>query len=91
MVENDIMQELSQKYNPRFGQISVEKGFASSEQVKQAVLEQIDDNLAKKPHRFIGRIMLDRGWLNAQQVDEILNELFRNEIHNELYRDEKAK
>jgi len=77
MMENDTIVELSHKYNPRFGQITVEKGFVSPEQVKKAILEQIDDNLANKPHRLIGRIMMDNGWLNARQIEEVLNELFR--------------
>ena len=76
---NEIVKELSKKYNPRFGQISVENGYVTPEQVKQAVLEQIDDNLADRPHRLLGRIMLDNGWMTAQQIEKVLNELFRRE------------
>ena len=72
---NDITGKLSQKYNPRFGQIAVEKGFVTSEQVKQALLEQIDDDLAQRPHRQLGMILLEKGWMNAQQVEAVLNEL----------------
>ena len=66
---------LSQKYNPRFGQIAVEKGFVTSEQVKQALLEQINDDLAQRPHRQLGMILLQKGWMNAQQIEVVLNEL----------------
>jgi hypothetical protein len=73
---NDVTDKLSQKYTPRFGQIAVEKAFVTSEQVKQALLEQIDDNLAERPHRQLGMILLEKGWMNAQQVEAVLNELF---------------
>lgn len=73
---NDITDKLSQKYNPRFGQIAVEKNFVTSEQVKEALLEQISDDLAQRPHRQLGMILLEKGWMNAQQIEAVLNELF---------------
>ena len=73
---NDITDKLSQKYNPRFGQIAVEKDFVTPEQVKQALIEQIDDDLAQRPHRQLGIILLEKGWMNAEQVEAVLNELF---------------
>ena len=72
---NDIKDKLSQKYTPRFGQIAVEKGFVTSRQVKEALLEQIDDDLARRPHRELGIILLEKGSMNAQQVEAVLNEL----------------
>ena len=82
-MSNDITDKLSQKYNPRFGQIAVEKGFVTSEQVKQALLEQIEDNLAQKPHRQLGKILLEKGWMNAQQVEAVLVEISLSELFRE--------
>lgn len=76
---NEIDKELSQKYCPRFGQIAVEKGYVTSEQVKQAVSEQIDDDMANRPHRLIGRIFLDNGAMTPQQIEIVLNDLFKKE------------
>ncbi len=76
---NDVDRELSEKYCPRFGMIAIEKGFVTVEQVKAALSEQIDDDLANRPHRLIGRILLDRGWIAPQQIDIVLNELFKKE------------
>jgi len=73
---NEIVKELSKKYNPRFGQVSVENGYATSEQIKQAVMEQTDDDLANRPHRLIGRILLDKGWMTAQQIENVVNNMF---------------
>ena len=72
---NEIVKELSKKYNPRFGQVSVENGYATSEQIQQAVMEQTDDDLANRPHRLIGRILLDKGWMTAQQIEKVLSEM----------------
>lgn len=74
---NDVDKELSQKYCPRFGQIAVDKGYVSADRVKLALAEQIDDDLAHRPHRLIGRIFLDKGWMTPQQIDEVLNEVFK--------------
>ena len=72
-----IFKDISNKYNPRFGQISVKKGYVTSEQVKQALLEQIDDDLANRPHRLLGEIMLSNGWMTSKQVKKVLNEVLK--------------
>ncbi len=74
---NEVDKELSGKYCPRFGQLAVEKGYVTPEQVKEALSEQIDDNFANKPHRLIGRIFLDNETMTPEQIDEVLNELFK--------------
>ena len=73
---NDVDKELSKKYCPRFGKIAVEKGYVEVEQVKEALSEQLDDDLANRPHRLIGRIFLDKNLMTPQQIDEVLNEVF---------------
>jgi hypothetical protein len=72
---NEMFKDLSNKYNPRFGQISVAKGYVSSEQVKQALMEQLEDDLANRSHRLLGEIMLAKGWMTANQVKKVLKEL----------------
>lgn len=76
---NEVDRELSEKYCPRFAQIAVELGFVKPEQVKEALTEQLDDNISNRPHRLIGRIMLERGWITPDQIDEVLKELFKRE------------
>ena len=55
---NEIKEKLNLK---RFGQVAVEKKFVTPEQAKQALQEQIEDNLNQKPHRQLGRILLEKG------------------------------
>ena len=77
---NDVNKELSEKYCPRFAQVAVEKGFVTSEQAKKALSEQMDDNLSNKPHRLIGKIFLDKGWLTPLQIETVLNDLFKKTL-----------
>jgi len=77
---NDVNKELSEKYCPRFAQVAVEKGLVTSEQAKKALSEQMDDNISNKPHRLIGKIFLDKGWLKPLQIEMVLNELFKKTL-----------
>jgi hypothetical protein len=74
---NDIEKELSEKYCPRFAKIASDKGFITSEQAKEALAEQMDDDLSNKPHRLIGRILLEKGWVTTHQIEIVLNELLK--------------
>lgn len=76
---NDVDKELSEKYCPRFGVIAIDMGFVTPDQVKEALSEQIDDNVADRPHRLIGRILLDNGSMTPRQIDEVLSELFKRD------------
>lgn len=71
------------RYCSRFGKIAVENGFLSVEQLQQALCEQVDDNLANRPHRVIGAICFDHGWMTPQQIDEVLNQMFSNHQQSE--------
>ena len=80
---NDIDKEITQKYCNRFGMIAVGKGFVTADQLKEALTEQVDDNLSNRPHRLTGRIFFDKGWMTDEQIDIVLNELFKLEMGNE--------
>lgn len=74
---NEVDRELSEKYCARFAEIAVKKNFISQEQAKEAISDQLDDDLNNRPHRLIGRILMDKGWMTPQQIDQVLNELFK--------------
>ena len=73
---NEVDRELSEKYCVRFAELAVKNGYVNSEQAKEAMSEQIDDDLNNRPHRLIGRILMDRGWMSPQHIEAVLNELF---------------
>lgn len=78
-MERNIDKELSKKYCPRFAQLAVELSYITPEQAKEALAEQLDDNLANRQHRLIGRILLEKGWMKPDQIELVLNELFQKE------------
>jgi len=77
-MENNIDKGISQKFCIRFGMIAVKKGFVTADQLKEALTVQADDNLSGRPHRLIGRIFFEKGWMTDKQIDLVLNELERS-------------
>ena len=57
----------------RFGVIAVEKGFITKDQLFEALKEQITEEIEKKEHRLIGRILYDLELLTLSQIDEVLD------------------
>ncbi len=72
-MEDDIYENLSGEYSPRFGQIAVDLGFVTEKQLKEALVEQVEDDLSNKPHRFIGRIFFEHGWITSEQINIVLD------------------
>lgn len=58
----------------RFGFIAVKKGFSTSEQVFKALEVQFKENVLLEKHKKIGEILVDMGFMNTSQVDEVLEE-----------------
>ncbi|MFC1823723.1 hypothetical protein ACFL9T_13515 [Thermodesulfobacteriota bacterium] len=62
----------TENFEKRFGMIAVEQGFVSSEQVSEALKLQLEENLEKNSHRFIGKILIDLGYLQQPQLKQVL-------------------
>ena len=60
----------------RFGTIAVKKGFVSMDQIKDAFMEQLDDDLNGREHRLIGTILFEKDLMTWDQVNIVLKELF---------------
>jgi hypothetical protein len=65
-------------YCIRFGKIAVEFGFITEEQLKDALTEQIEDDISNRRHRLIGEIMFMNGWINIKQLEIVLNKLYKD-------------
>ena len=77
-MKENIDEELSNKYCPRFGIIAVDKSFITPNQLKKGLTKQIEDDLTDRPHRLIGRIFFEEGWMTHKQIETVLYELFKN-------------
>ncbi len=75
--------EERKEYHPRSGQIAVKMKFITADQLKKALIEQVDDDLANRPHRFLGEILVENYWITLEQLDIILHELFRDDMRTQ--------
>ncbi len=73
-MENDFIKKLTLTTS-RFGKIALDMEFVTTKQLIEALTEQVEDNLADKPHRPIGQIMLKNGWITDEQIDIVLKKL----------------
>ena len=73
----DSVKGITKQHSPRFGKIAVDMGFITPEQLKLALSEQVDDNILGNPHRVIGSIFFEKGWMTYEEIEKVLKELFR--------------
>jgi hypothetical protein len=62
----------------RFGTVAVNRKFATIEQVRSAILEQLEDDVNGREHRLLGSILYDKGWISEEQIEAILKEIRKN-------------
>ena len=76
-MEDDVHKNFSKHYCPQFVEIAVDMGFITAKQLNEALVEQIEDDFSNKPRRLMGNILFEHGWITIEQVDFILNILFK--------------
>jgi hypothetical protein len=59
----------------RFGSIAVLRKYVTLEQVQRALAEQMEDDVMRKPHRYLGDILLENNWITEEQMRSILVEM----------------
>lgn len=72
----DILVEFSR----RFGMIAVSRGFVTPIQLKEALAEQVDDDLAYRPHQLLGKILFEKNQMSLNQIEQVLDELVMEKI-----------
>ena len=66
-------------YERRFGNIAIEMGFTTPDQVAAALRTQVQDEAERRERRLIGQILFDMKALTSEQIELILAELFNTE------------
>jgi len=76
MTDHDEMDEAI-KYALRFGETAIRKGFISRQQLREALEEQVSNEpyLRLRPHKLIGEILQEHGWITSAQIEIVLQEL----------------
>jgi len=59
----------------RFGIVAIDKGFITAEQLIEALRTQVIGDIEQKEHKLIGTILLERGLVTREQIDEVVKEL----------------
>ncbi len=61
-----------------FGKIAVKANFLTQEQLDDALAIQRDFNTIsnKRPQKRIGDILLEKGWMNAEQIYKVQIDVF---------------
>ncbi len=67
------------EYSSQFCRIAVDMRFVTAAQVTEALAEQAEDSLPNKPHRLIGRMLFEDGWITRDQINFIVLRLFKQE------------
>ncbi len=76
-MEVNIYNNLSKQHSLRFGEIAVDMGFVTENQLKEAMVEQVEDNLTNHPHRYIGYVLFENSWITNEQFDSVVDILFK--------------
>lgn len=69
--------QYSEPFCSRFGSLAVELGYLNRQQLLQALGEQVDDDLNRRPHRVLGAICFDHDWMTPSEIDKVLNAMFK--------------
>jgi hypothetical protein len=61
----------------RFGEVAVMKAYINPSQMEEAYSEQVSSypSTVLRPHKFIGEILLEKGWMTFEQVLTVLEGL----------------
>jgi hypothetical protein len=55
--------------------MAIFRGYVTLRQIQQALSEQVEDNVQGRPHRLLGKILREKGWITKEQEEEILKEM----------------
>lgn len=59
-----------------FGEVALEKRFVTSEQLYEALTIQARSKIDGRVEKQLGQILLELGYLSAEQINEVLDVLY---------------
>lgn len=69
------MEIFDEYLDTRFGKLSVKQGYITLTQLKEALCEQADDDVADRRHRLLGEILYEKRIMTLGQVESVLAEM----------------
>jgi hypothetical protein len=67
------MMVMLEKIKQRFASLSMKKGYITEDHVIEALKIQVNENIEKSTHRPIGQILLELGYMNKQQLNDVMD------------------
>jgi hypothetical protein len=67
--------EQIETYEKRFGNIAIDKGFITTQQLVESLNIQVMEEIRDGKHRLIGEILLDLKYITLEHVEAVLSEL----------------
>jgi hypothetical protein len=55
--------------------MAIFRGYVTLRQVQQALAEQVEDNVQGRPHRLLGKLLREKGWITEEQEESILKDM----------------
>jgi len=68
---NAITMDKLPSRDKRFGMVAIRKGYISKEQLFEALKIQVEENLERGTHRFIGEILVDMKAIDSNQLRSV--------------------
>ena len=69
------MSEKTEPYEKRYGNIAIEKGFITPEQLMEAMNIQVMEEINDGNHRLLGVILFEKKFITLMQDKEVLDAL----------------
>ena len=75
MNSRQIQMVLTERFEPRFGDVAISRGFITLERLIEAMSAQVKEEAEKGSRRLIGEIAMDLGFMAAESVEEVLEQM----------------
>lgn len=68
------------QYALRFGEVAIQKGFITINELQEALAEQISagSSVNQRPPKKVGEILFDKGYMTISQIEIVLEEISKN-------------
>ena len=67
------------------------RGYVTPKQLKEALAEQVDGDLAHRPHQLLGNIFFEKNMMSLIQVEQVLDDLVMEKVKQKSAVSKKKK
>jgi hypothetical protein len=72
---SQIYEVLEARFEPRFGEAAVSRGYLTVEQLIKAMCSQVREETLNGRHRLLGEIVTELGFMDADEVKQVLGDI----------------